>query len=167
MCIRDRVKIDAIALGGEINPIEITDALGMDQRGDRSPGNGHGAAFHLRPFGIQPAVANHIRPPLARFESKLARLVLEVERRRIDENLRRGAAIHMPVSYTHLDVYKRQVSRRASPVRSSAPRLPSIRNWCSSITISAARYSNGRPVRVGARKSSTVWPATCVKLSRR
>src|SRR3546814_14099561 len=66
------VVVDAVALGREIEPIEIADALGVNQRRDRPPGDAAGPPIDIRPIRIQERDADdvHMALPL-RMQSHL------------------------------------------------------------------------------------------------
>src|SRR3546814_14242349 len=51
------VVVDAVALGREIDPIEVADALGVNQRRDRPPGDAEGPPLDIRPIRVQARVA--------------------------------------------------------------------------------------------------------------
>ena len=59
------IIVEPVALGGQVDAIEIADALGLGQRGDRPGGDGEGPALDAGPIGIEPRVADDVQGALA------------------------------------------------------------------------------------------------------
>jgi hypothetical protein len=59
------VEVDSVARGGEVDPIEIADALRLDQRGDGAADDAEGVPLDLGPVRVEPRVAEDVEVPLA------------------------------------------------------------------------------------------------------
>src|SRR5262249_54963248 len=63
------VEIHAVAPCGEIDPIEVADALRLNQRGNGPPGNAQCPPLDLRPIRVKARVADDVEVPIA-FDSR-------------------------------------------------------------------------------------------------
>src|SRR5580704_17976337 len=61
------VEVDAVAPGEGVDPIEIADALVLDQRRKRTLGDRQDLFIDGLPFGVDLAVANDVKPPAGEF----------------------------------------------------------------------------------------------------
>jgi len=93
------IEIDPVALGSEVDAVEVANALGMNHRGDGATGDAENLAFGFGPLRVEARIHHHEQATLALavlFRGKFG----EVEGRRIDEHLGHGPAVdvHFVVS---------------------------------------------------------------------
>src|SRR5258706_1004197 len=88
-----QIEIDAVALGGEIDPVEVAHPLRLDERRHRALEDAERGALDRRPIRVETRVADDVDAalPVALLCGKLLRG--SGQRRRIDENLGAGAPV--------------------------------------------------------------------------
>ncbi|MNL12748.1 hypothetical protein D3C87_1336230 [compost metagenome] len=109
-----KIEVHTVALGGGVDPVEVADALAVDQRGDRAPSDAHRAALDLRPVRIESRVAYHVEFTLAG-DSRFCSFLVDTDPGRVSEYLRHDAAVdvHFLIGFTvdfHIDHHRRKSS---------------------------------------------------------
>src|SRR5882672_1845142 len=70
-----QIEVDPVPLGRRVDAVEVPDALILDQRRYRSPGDRKGFALRIGPIRVEARVANYEGPSLS-FDAGLLRQLL-------------------------------------------------------------------------------------------